>query len=51
MLDSSDLANNVASPQPISSPPVSGRAFWDNQGAHSSVKIPGKPYLLTTEEI
>lgn len=27
------------------------RVFWDNQGAHSAVRIPGKPYVLTTEEI
>jgi hypothetical protein len=31
--------------------PVANRAFWDYEGAHSAVKIPGKPYLFTTEEI
>jgi hypothetical protein len=31
--------------------PVSGRAYWDYEGAHSAVKIPGQPYILTTEEI
>jgi len=31
--------------------PVAQRAYWDNQGAHSAVKIPGRPYVFTTEEI
>ncbi len=51
VVDSSDLANDVASPQFHLITPISGRAFWDNQGAHSSVKIPGKPYIVSTEEI
>jgi hypothetical protein len=52
VVDSTDLANNVPNPQfHLLTTPISGRAFWDNQGAHSSVKIPGKPYILTTEEI
>ncbi len=51
VVDSSDLANDVTSPQLHLITPISGRAFWDNQGAHSSVKIPSKPYILATEEI
>ncbi len=49
--DSAELADNVASPHIHLITPVSGRAFWDAEGAHSAVKIPGKPYVLTTEEI
>jgi hypothetical protein len=51
ILDTSQLASGVASPVISEITPVSGRAFWDYEGAHSSVKIPGKPYILTTEEI
>lgn len=49
--DTSDFANNVANPKVKLITPVANRVFWNNQGAHSSVKVPGKPYALTTEEI
>ena len=49
--DSSEVANNVASPKIHLVTPIAGRAFWDTEGAHSAVKIPGKPYILSTEEI
>jgi len=49
--DTSDLAHGVASPQIRLVTPVANRAFWDNQGAHSAVKVPGRPYLIATEEI
>jgi len=32
-------------------PRFSGRAYWDYEGAHSTVPIPGTSYLLTTEEL
>jgi hypothetical protein len=51
VIDTSDLAASVAKPAIKVITPESGRAFWDYEGAHSSVLIPGKPYLLTTEEI
>ena len=51
VIDTSQLAAGTANPKISLVTPVSGRAFWDNQGAHSAVKIPGKSYLLTTEEI
>ena len=51
VVDSSDLAGGLATPRLRLVTPVESRAFWDYEGAHSSVKIPGKPYLFTTEEI
>lgn len=50
-IDTSDLASGRASPVIRLLTPVAGRAFWDNQGAHSTVRIPGTSYLFTTEEI
>ena len=51
VIDTSQLAAGVAKPVVNLITPVSGRAYWDYEGAHSSVQIPGKPYILTTEEI
>ena len=51
VIDTSQVAAGVANPTISPITPVAGRAFWDYEGAHSSVKIPGKPYILTTEEI
>jgi hypothetical protein len=49
--DTSQVAHNVPSPKITLVTPVANRAYWDNQGAHSSVKVPGRPYVFTTEEI
>ena len=49
--DTSDFANNVPNPRVRLVTPIANRVYWNNQGAHSSVKVPGKPYVLTTEEI
>ena len=49
--DTSDLANGAATPQIHLVTPVANRVYWDNQGAHSAVKVPGRPYVITTEEI
>jgi len=51
MADTSQLAAGLASPKIKLITPVANRVKWDNQGAHSAVRIPGKPYVLTTEEI
>lgn len=50
VMDTSDLARGAATPVIRAITPAENRAFWDNQGAHSSVKIPGKPYAISTEE-
>ncbi|HEV7679951.1 MAG TPA: hypothetical protein VGQ42_15410 [Candidatus Dormibacteraeota bacterium] len=49
--DTSQVAGNLASPKISLVTPVANRAYWDNQGAHSAVKIPGRPYVFATEEI
>jgi hypothetical protein len=51
VVDSSDFANKVTSPHFRLLTPIANRVSWDNQGAHSSVPIPTKPYAFTTEEI
>jgi hypothetical protein len=51
IIDTSDLAAALPRPQIRLVTPVSGRAFWDTEGAHSTVTIPGTSYLLTTEEL
>jgi hypothetical protein len=51
MADTSQLAAGSTSPKIKLITPVANRVKWDNQGAHSAVRIPGKPYVLTTEEI
>jgi len=51
VIDTSDLANAVTKPGIRLVTPIAGRAFWDFEGAHSTVTIPGTHYLLTTEEL
>ena len=51
IIDTSDLANALAKPAIRLVTPILGRAFWDYEGAHSTVAIPGTSYLLTTEEL
>ena len=51
VVDTSQVAKNLPNPQISLVTPVANRAFWDNQGAHSAVKVPGRPYVFTTEEI
>ena len=49
--DTSELADGLPGPTIHLVTPVANRAAWNNQGAHSAVKVPGRPYVLTTEEI
>ena len=52
VVDTSDMTDPTRSPATLRLiTPVDKRAQWDYEGAHSAVKIPGKPYLFTTEEI
>lgn len=51
VVDTSQVASGVANPRMSLVSPVADRAYWDNQGAHSAVKVPGRPYVFTTEEI
>ncbi|HXA29018.1 MAG TPA: LPXTG cell wall anchor domain-containing protein [Candidatus Angelobacter sp.] len=49
--DTHEVAAGTPNPKITLVTPIAQRAYWDNQGAHSAVKIPGRPYLFTTEEI
>jgi len=51
VVDTSQVAAGTANPKISLITPVANRVYWDNQGAHSAVKIPGRPYVFTTEEI
>lgn len=51
IVNTSQVAAGTPNPQMSLITPVANRAFWDNQGAHSAVKLPGRPYIFTTEEI
>ena len=50
-LDTTQLAQGVANPVVtlLNSPLDTPR--WDNQTVHSAVKIPGQPYVFTTDEL
>lgn len=49
--DTSDLAEARPSPQIRLVTPVEDRVFWTDPGAHSAVKLYGRPYALTTDEV
>jgi hypothetical protein len=51
VVDTSDFANDVANPQVRLITPVERRVFWGDPGAHSAVKLPGRPFALTTDEV
>lgn len=49
--DTSSLARGQAHPRVRLITPVANRVRYTNPGAHSAVKIPGRPYVLLTEEV
>jgi hypothetical protein len=51
VLDTSDLANAVPSPQMRLLTPVPATPRWTNQTVHSAIPLPGRPYALTTDEL
>jgi hypothetical protein len=51
VLDTSDLANAVATPQVRLLTPIAASPRWTNQTVHSSIPIPGRPYSFTTDEL
>jgi hypothetical protein len=51
VVDTSQVASGVSNPKISLITPPANRVYWNNQGAHSAVKIPGRPYVFTTEEI
>jgi hypothetical protein len=51
ILDTSDLANNLAAPEIRLATPIENKLSWGDPGAHSSVKIPGRNMVLMTDEV
>ena len=51
VLDSSDVADAEASPELRLLTPVMNSPRWPNQTVHSSIPLPGRPYVLTTDEL
>lgn len=51
ILDSSDLAKAVTDPKLELLTPVTNSPTWPNQTVHSAVKIPGRDFVVTTDEI
>ena len=51
VLDTSQIAAAVAHPQVALITDPAKRPSWGNPGDHSEVKIPGRPYTLSTTEV
>jgi LVIVD repeat len=51
VVDTSDFAHAAANPQVRLITPVEQRVFWTDPGAHSAVKLFGRPFALTTDEV
>jgi hypothetical protein len=51
VLDTTQFADGVENPQAELVTPVENRVFWTDPGAHSAIKLWGKPYALTTDEV
>lgn len=49
--DSNKLARGDARPRFRLITPVAHRVPYTNPGAHSAVKVPGRPYVVLTEEV
>jgi len=49
--DTSTLARGDAHPQVRLIAPVTNRVPYTKPGAHSAVKVPGRPYVLLSEEV
>ncbi|MBA2534581.1 MAG: hypothetical protein H0V21_06185, partial [Rubrobacter sp.] len=49
--DTSDLARNRQDPRIRLVTPVKNRVPYTNPGAHSAVKVPGRPLVVLTEEV
>lgn len=51
VIDTSELAAGVKKPEVRAITLPQDRAHWGDPGAHSAIKIPGKPYALVTDEV
>ncbi|MFN2593268.1 MAG: LVIVD repeat-containing protein, partial [Actinomycetota bacterium] len=50
-IDTSQVAAGKPKPKITEITPILNRAHWDGPGDHSSVPVPGSPYVLTTDEV
>lgn len=50
-LDSSDFAAGLPSPQLRVVSTIGTHPSWGDPGAHSAVQLPGRPYVLMTDEV
>jgi hypothetical protein len=50
-LDTTDFADGVDNPRARLLTPTEDRPFWPNPMAHSAVRVPGRPLVVTTDEI
>src|SRR5262245_1907341 len=50
-LDTTELADGVPRPDVPVLGPIDDRPLWPNPNGHSAVKVPGRPYVITTDEI
>ncbi|MDQ3645903.1 MAG: hypothetical protein M3345_03110 [Actinomycetota bacterium] len=51
IVDTSDLAAGRSKPEIKTVTPIPDRTAWEGPGAHSAVKLFGKPYALVTDEV
>jgi hypothetical protein len=51
VLDTSDLANALPTPQVRLLTPIPATPRWPNQTVHSAIPLPGRPFALTTDEL
>ena len=51
VVDTSDFANAAPTPRVRLITPVERRVHWGDPGAHSAVKLFGRPFALTTDEV
>jgi hypothetical protein len=49
--DVSDFAENRPDPKVDLVTPIGKRVFWTDPGAHSAVQIPGRTWVMTTDEV
>lgn len=49
--DTSDFADARAAPAVRLATPVANRVFWTDPGAHSAVQLPGRDWVMTTDEV
>jgi hypothetical protein len=51
ILDTSDLANALPTPEIRLATPIENKLSWGDPGAHSAIKVPGRNLVLMTDEV